>query len=124
MNEEIKVYVIDKKGRKFLYLLYTDPATGKRVEKSAQTRNYSEATKLAGKLQAELRENRYQRPNRMTWEVFREHYSINALPGLATRTAQTYESTLNVFESKCNPQKLADVTTAHLTAFVTTLRTE
>jgi hypothetical protein len=33
--------------------------------------------------QAELREGRYQKPNRMTWEAFREHYSANALPGLA-----------------------------------------
>ena len=34
--EEIKVYVIDK-GRTYLYLHYTDPTTGKPVEKSART---------------------------------------------------------------------------------------
>ena len=36
MNDEIKVYVINK-GRKYLYLRYIDPLTGKPIEKSAKT---------------------------------------------------------------------------------------
>ena len=121
--DEIKVYVINK-GRKNLYLRYLDPATGKSVEKSAATGKRSEAIKAAGKWEAELREGRYQKPSRMTWEAFRESYSLNALPGLARRTAETYESTLNVFEAKCSPQRLADVTTARVTGFASALRAE
>ena len=60
----------------------------------------------------------------MTWESFRDYYSANALPGLAARTVTTYETTLNVFERACNPQKLADVTTQRVTALVTKLRTD
>ena len=61
--------------------------------------------KAAGKWEAELRDGRYQKPSRMAWEAFREYYSANALPGLAKRTQQTYESTLNVFEEHCKPAR-------------------
>ena len=123
MSEEIKVYVIDK-GRTNLYLRYTDPMTNKRVDKSSKTGKRADAVKAAGKWEAELREGRYQKPNRMTWEAFREFYSVNALPGLAARTQQSYETALNAFERTCSPRHVADVTTARVTALVTTLRTE
>lgn len=121
--DEINVIVVDRK-RKNLYLRYLDPDTGRPVEKSARTKIKAEAIKAAGKWQAELREGRYQKPSQMTWEAFREYYATNYLPSLAVRTAETYESTLNVFEAKCNPQRLADVTTPRVTAFVTMLRAE
>src|SRR4029078_10944348 len=46
----------------------------------------------------------------------------NVLPALAPATQITYEATLNVFGRTCTPQKLADVTTAKITGFVTKLR--
>jgi integrase len=97
-------------------------STGKHVTKSAGTRKRKDADREAGKWQAELREGRYQKPSKWTWEAFREYYSAHALPGLSPRTAQTYESTLNVFKAKCNPAKLADVTTARVNDFVGKLR--
>jgi integrase len=123
MSEEIKVFVINK-GRKNLYLRHIDPMTGRGIEKSAKTSNHKAAIKAAGAWEDELRSGRYQKPVRLSWDVFREHYSTNALPGLAPRTADTYESTLNVFGAKCKPGRLADVTTAWLTSFVTALRAE
>ncbi len=121
MSDEIKVYVIDK-GRKYLYLRYVDPMTNKPVEKSAKTSKHKEALLAAGVWQDELRSGRYQKPSKMAWADFREYYSANALPGLSVRTQQTYESSLNVFEEHSQPAKLADVTTARITAFVTSLR--
>jgi integrase len=121
MTDEIKVYVINK-GRKNLYLRYTDPMTGKPVEKSAKTSKQRAALEAAGAWQAELREGRYQKPNRMTWEAFEEYYKANVLPALAIASQTTYEATLNVFGRICTPQKLADVTTAKITGFVTQLR--
>src|SRR4051794_8109625 len=100
MTDEIKVYVINK-GRKYLYLRYTDTTTGKPVEKSAETSKQRAALEAAGKWQAELREGRYQKPNRMTWEAFAEYYKANVLPALAPATQTTYEATLNVFERTC-----------------------
>ena len=123
MSEEIKVYVIDK-GRTNFYLRYTDPLTGKVVEKSAGTSNDNAAKKAAGVWEDELRNGRYQKPSHMDWKNFREHFSIHVLPALAKSTVVTYESTLNVFERACNPKRLSDVTTARVTAFVTALRTK
>ncbi len=122
MSDEIKVYVIDK-GRKYLYLRYMDPLSGRHVEKSSRTAKPKAALEAAGAWQAELREGRYQKPSKWTWVRFREYYSANALPALAASSTITYEATLNVFERSCNPQKLADVTTAKITGFVTSLRT-
>lgn len=121
MESEIKVHV-ENKGRKFLYMRYRCPGTGKYVERSTRTASPKEAAKAAAVWEAELRDGRYQKPSRLTWQAFREYYSANALPGLAVRSVSSYETTLNVFEEICSPQKLADVTTPRLTAFVTELR--
>ncbi len=122
MSDEIKVYVVTKKGRDNFYLRYTDPATGQRVEKCAKTTKRSAADQEAGKWQAELVEGRYQKPQRMTWEAFRDYYAAHGLPNVAHSTQLTYEATLNVFERTCKPQKLASVTTQAVTAFATELR--
>ncbi len=119
--DDVKVYVINK-GRKYFYLRYTDPLTGRTIEKSAATSKHAEAVKAAGKWEAELREGRYQKPNRMAWEAFRHYYTTNAMPALALSSQATYEATINVFERECRPRKLADVTTAKITGFVTKLR--
>lgn len=119
--DEINVIVVDRK-RKNLYLRYIDPNTGKVVEKSAKTKVRAEAIKAAGKWQAELREGRYQKPNQMTWEAFREYYANTALQRLKSSSQTTYEATLNVFEKLCCPQKLADITPPRITAFETQLR--
>ncbi|HEY3394835.1 MAG TPA: site-specific integrase, partial [Lacipirellulaceae bacterium] len=91
---------------------------------SAGTRNQKTAQQAAGKWQAELVEGRYQKPSRMTWEAFRDHYAANAMTALADSSATTYDATLNVFERLCNPQKLSDVTTAKITGFATELRAQ
>lgn len=121
--DDVKVYVINK-GRKNLYLRYTDPATGKLVEKSAKTNKHSKALMEAGSWQKELQSGRYQKPSRMTWEDFREHYAANALPALAESSGVTYEATLNVLERTCHPKRIADLTTATITRFATELRTQ
>jgi integrase len=124
MSEEIRVHEVDYGAGRNLMLRYRDPATGKHVAKSAGTRNHKKAQQEAGKWQAELVEGRYQKPSRMTWEAFREYYAANTFASLAGSSATTYDATFNVFERLCNPQKLADVTTAKVTAFATELRTK
>jgi integrase len=121
MQDTIKVYVIDK-GRRYLYLRYVDPVTGKPVEKSAKTTKHAEALKEAGKWQDELRTGRYQKPIHLTWEAFRDYYAANCLPSVAASTATTYEATLNVFERTCNPQKLSSITASAVTRFASALR--
>lgn len=121
MSEEIRVNVINK-GRKNLYMRYICPENNKAVERSTGTKDRKQATKLAAQWEAELNEGRYVKPSRMSWEQFLDYYRRHFLPSVAKRSAGTYESTLNVFTERCNPQKLSDVTTTRVTGFVTELR--
>ena len=122
MNETIRVHVVKYPNRPNLVLRYFDKSTGKQVAKSAGTPNQKEAAKAAAVWEDELRTGRYAKPSRMPWETFREYYTANALPGLATTTAAAYEGTLDMFHRLCRPEKLADATTQRVTAFVRLLR--
>ena len=48
--------------------------------------------------EAELREGRYQKRQRITWEGFRDRYDADVLGGMKESTAGNYSATLNVFE--------------------------
>jgi integrase len=122
VGEEIKVHVVKYPDRANLVMRYLCPLTGKQVQRSTGIKIKREAERVAAKWEAELREGRYQKSSRMTWEAFRDYYAANALPAVADSTATTYEATLNVFERITTPQRLADVTTARITGFVTELR--
>ena len=122
MIDEIKVHVVKYPDRANLVMRYRDPFTGKQVQRSTGTTKQRDAERKAAKWEAELREGRYQKRCKMSWEDFRTYYSDNALPGLAVASISSYETTLNVFERTANPQRLADVTTERVTAFVTELR--
>jgi integrase len=124
MQDTIKVHVIRYAGRPSLYMRYVDPTTGKQVARSTKASNLREAEKAAAKWEAELQEGRYAKPSRLTWQDFRDYYSTNAIGGLAAKTVDGYETTLNAFERICRPGKLVDVTTQRVTAFVTQLRAE
>jgi len=122
MSGEIKVHVVSYKDRTNLVLRYECPVTGKQIAKSARTADLKAAQKAAGKWEDELREGRYAKPTRMTWQSFRAYYVEHRLPALAASSVPTYEATLNVFQRLCNPQRLSDVTTSRVTGFVSELR--
>ena len=124
MQDKIRVYIGRYKGRPAYYMRYFDPDLGKQVARSTGCTLLKLAEREAGKWEAELRSGRYAKPSRMSWETFRDYYAANALPALAASSVPTYEATLNVFERAGRPQRLADVTTARITGFVTQLRTE
>jgi len=63
--------------------------------------------KAAAVWEAEVREGRYKKASKMTWEEFREQFDRNVMSGLRESTALAYDSTFNVFERKCRPGKLA-----------------
>lgn len=122
--EEIKVHICRQKGRTNLAMRYVDPETGKQVWRTSGTANHTKALKAAAVWEAELREGRYQKRQRMTWEAFRDRYDNDVLDGMKESTAGNYSATLNVFERTVAPQRLADCTTAKLTAFVVALRNQ
>ncbi|MBA3480324.1 MAG: phage integrase N-terminal SAM-like domain-containing protein, partial [Pirellulales bacterium] len=122
MHETIKVHVVKYPDRANLVMRYVDPDSGRQVQRSTGTTNERDANRAAAKWEAELREGRYARRQRITWQEFRDQYEANVLDGLKATTAANYSATLNVFTRKCKPGRLAEVTTPKLTAFVTMLR--
>lgn len=122
--ESIKVHICRQKGRTNLAMRYVDPDTGKQVWRTAGTANHTKALKAAAVWEAELREGRYNRPSKMTWQEFRHQYEVAVLDGMKSTTAANYSATLNVFERKMKPLRLADVTTGKLTEFVTAVRAD
>ena len=64
-DESIRVCVVNR-GRKYLYMRYVDPVTGKVIERSTGETKKAAAVKAAGAWEAELREGRYKSPSKMT----------------------------------------------------------
>ena len=72
MSDEINVIVVDH-GRKYLYLRYTNPITGERVEKSSGETSERAARKRASEWQAELNAGGGKRVT-AKWADFTEAY--------------------------------------------------
>ena len=121
--ETIKVHITKPKGKKTTRCATFDPESGKQmlddktdrhIERAAKpSRRLARGSRVAGSA-IEAVENDV---GGVSGEFTRDY-----LDGLKTGTAGTYESTLNVFEQLARPGKLAELTTAKLTAFVTALR--
>jgi integrase len=122
MTDEIKVHLVKYPDRANLVMRYVDPFTGRQVQRSTKTTKQSDAVKAAGKWESELNEGRYRKQSRMTWAEFRELYETEVLPGLADGTGECKASVFNYIESTINPQRLAELTTARLSAFSAKLR--
>lgn len=121
MDDRINVCVVDY-GRKYLYMRFRDPESGKQNTRSTGKSNRREAERVAAKWEAELREGRYQKPARMRWEEFREYYEDNVSSTQKKSTAANYASALNAFERACRPERVSDMTTERVAAFVRELR--
>jgi integrase len=122
MGEEFKVHVVDYGAGRNLMMRYRDPVSGRQVARTTKTRNATKAEREAAKWEAELREGRYKTQSRMTWAEFREKYETEVLPGLSDGTGDCKASVFNYIEKTINPQRLAELTTARLSAFASMLR--
>lgn len=115
MND-INVIVVNR-GRKYLYLRYTDPVTGQDIEKSARTSSKREATKRAGEWQAELRAGKGGVKSRLSWADFREDFECNYLADLSPAYQTNVSSTFNVIEDAMRPDQLRRVSKEWLKQF-------
>ncbi len=88
MTDSIKVTVASYGDHRNLMLTYFDPITGKKVAKSAGTRDEGKAWKAAGVWQDELNSGRYAAPSKVTWAAFRERYEAEKLAGIGPCNAR------------------------------------
>jgi integrase len=121
MNDQIKVHVVAYKNRPNLVMRYVDPLTGKQVAKSAKTSKRRDAERKAAKWEAELREGRYQKPSRVTWEEFRDRYDHERLSTLSERTMEAATTAFNHLERVLAPKLLAAITSDVMSRFQASL---
>jgi integrase len=113
---EVQVKVVKLK-REHLALRWVDPFTGKVHQKTAGTADYREATKLAGKLEDELRGGRYVAPSKLTWDQFRDRFEQERYPGMTPGNIQGYEACFNAFEREMLPLLMARINSAAISVF-------
>jgi len=122
MTSEIRVHVARYADRRNLVMRYTDPMTGKLVQRSTGTSNKRDAERAAAKWEAELREGRYHHPNKLTWDGFRKRHEEEVQPGLADKTRKKVAAVFNLVEEVLNPRRLGDLTPSRLSHLVKVMR--
>jgi len=120
-HDEITVSVVKFTAKPFLILRAFDPATGKTTHRSSKTTKRSEAAKLAGLWEEELRNGVVQASN-VTWSAFREKYEDEVLASLAPTTDLKAQGRLNALEKYLKPIRLRDITGERLSYFQMKLR--
>lgn len=123
-SETIRVHVVKYADRANLVMRYRCSLTGKQVQRSTGTTRQKEAVKIAAKWEAELQEGRYQTGGRMGWDEFLTRRQDSQGPSIKRSTREMYQATFNAFERHARPQRLADLTTARVTAFSAGLRAD
>jgi hypothetical protein len=68
--------------------------TGKREQRSTKETERTSAERAAGKWEAELREGRYKRKSKITWQEFREAF-LDSLDDSPEKTVTSYVSAFN-----------------------------
>jgi len=114
--QEINVIVVDR-GRKYLYLRYTDPVTGQKVEKSARTTKKKEAMKRAGEWQTELENGIVSSRASLRWESFRDAYENHVDETLSAGTLSKVCNMFNVASQLMSPDSVRRVTPQWISEF-------
>jgi integrase len=114
--DEINVIVVDR-GRKYLYLRYTDPVTGQKIEKSSGTAKKREAIKAAGEWQAELQNGLATKNARLKWSVFRESYQEHVEATLSSGTADKTSVMFNTVADVMKPDSVQRITAQWISRF-------
>lgn len=104
----IKVTVVRFAGRDNLMLRYTDPVTGKRVHKSAETRIAKEAERAAERWQAELNGGKFKPVADRTWEEFRHDFEMEHLAHQSDNYWSIYQAAFNRFEKVTGIVNMSD----------------
>lgn len=105
-------------------LQWTDPETGRRKSRSAETADPEKAEQARADLEYELNHGQYQEVSRMSWERFRELFEEEFVAGRREATQGNYRDTRDLFERLCQPQRLRSVNERTVSRFVAAMRKE
>ncbi len=114
MSIEVKVKVVERKGRGSFVIRWRDPDTGAWKEKVVKSKVKKDAEKVAAQLEADLQQGRYVAASKVSWEEFRLAFETDKLPSLAVSTGNSYRSSLNQVKNLLHPEKLSELDSAAL----------
>jgi integrase len=123
MSEEIKVSVNAWGAGRSLVLSWMDPISGKRKTKSAKTKDWRTAERLAGELEKELEAGTVS-PSRITWDEFQRRYDDEKLATLAPSTRETALAALRHVQRVLSIEYLAKFTSEAASRFAAAMRKE
>lgn len=118
-----RVYVLDL-GRKFLYLQWTDPATGGKRKRSAKTAKRREAERKAKELEDVLNEHLLPADGSVAWDVFVDRYQHQHLQSLAGKSETKSLGVLDSVARHCKIGRLNQLTASSLSWYAGQLRSE
>ena len=121
-EKRVTVWVQKFKERSNLMLQWSDPFTGQRKSKSAETNIRAVAEMKRTELEYELNHGLHKEASRMSWERFRELFEAECVSGRRQNTRDNYAESLDAFERLCNPSSLRAISERTLSAFVGALR--
>jgi integrase len=122
-SEQIIVTVINY-GRKYLYMRYRDPTTGKVVAKSTGKTTKKEAERIAAAWENDLRSGKHKSASKITWKEFRDRYESEVLSSLKDSTALKVSGVFNALEELIGIDKLAKLDANQLSRLQSKLRDE
>jgi len=122
MSDEIVVKVNSYGNDRPLSLVFVDPISGKKKAKSAGTRDWREAERLAGELEKELRAGRSASPSKVTWQEFRTRYTAEHLASLKPKSRENARHALDAVERHLDPDRLCKINAGALSTFQAKIR--
>jgi len=118
---QVNVSIFKRQHSRVYHMQYRN-AAGRKTRRSTTKTARRDAERIAAKWEAELREGRYQKASRTTWEDFRERYETEVLTGMKDTTHAKAASVFNGIERLLKPSLVADVTTERLSTYCAKMR--
>ncbi len=123
MPEQVKVSVNAWGVGRSLTLSWVDPISGKRKTRSAKTKDWRTAERLAGKLAEDLEAGNIS-PSRTTWDEFTRRYADEKLTTLAPATKEASLASLRHVKRVLGIEHLGKLTSSAMSKFSADLRRE
>lgn len=120
MKLQVRVVYLKKRSR--YVLRWRDPESNEEHQETTAAATRAEALKLAGELEAKLREGRYDNAGRIVWAHARRRFEDEKLTQLSGRTVEKYKQTLNEIERVVGPKRISDIDASSVSILQAKLR--
>lgn len=121
-HQEIRVHLVHKPNRRYIYMRWRDPLTGEEHTRSTKTAVERQALRAANIWEDELKAGQVRPEARITWVEFRTRFENEHLAALRESTDLKVSVCLSAVEDILKPTYLDQITTERISHFLTQLR--